>query len=370
MKVIFITREGYNLSGARVRCYNFARALRKYGIGTEVFSFADNLGAKYGEKEFEMSFFEKIKYNIKAFKVLLKKEKGSVFFIQRLNYHALAPFLVSLLKGNRIVFDCDDWNMRENPEYYLGFYPSSKMEFLTRKIARYSKTCITASAFLKDYISKFNNKVYHIPTGVDTELFKPDNKNNGNSKITFSWIGTMYHKEMYENVRFILDCFSVLADKYNNIYLNLAGEGKYFQETNNYADSFRCKDRIKIDSWIPPDEISRHLSNIDIGLLPLIQDTKFNRAKSPTKLFEYMAMAKPTVSSDIGEAGCIIQNGVNGFLAKTKEGFIEGMERLIINPDLRKDMGNKARKTVEEKYSLEILAKQLSEILKTAQISL
>lgn len=62
MKVIFITREGYNLSGARVRCYNFARALRQYGIDTEVFSFADNLGAKYGEKEFEMGIYEKVKY--------------------------------------------------------------------------------------------------------------------------------------------------------------------------------------------------------------------------------------------------------------------------------------------------------------------
>lgn len=101
--------------------------------------------------------------------------------------------------------------------------------------------------------------------------------------------------------------------------------------------------------------------------MPLIQNTKFNRAKSPTKLFEYMAMAKPTVSSEIGEAGRIIQNGVNGFLAKTKEGFIEGMERLIINPDLRKDMGDKARKTVEERYSLDVLTKQLSEILKTVQ---
>jgi len=370
MRVIFITREGYNLSGARVRCYNFARALRKYDIGTEVFSFADHLGAKCGEKEFEMSFIEKIRYNIKAFKLLFRKEKGSVFFIQRLNYHALAPFLVSLLKGNRIIFDCDDWNIREDPVYYLGFFPSSKMEFLTRKIAKYSKTCITASAFLKDYISKFNNKVYFIPTGVDTDLFKPDTNGNDNSKITFSWIGTAYHKEMCENVRFILDCFSVLADKYNNIYLNLAGEGKYFQETNNYADSFSCRNRIKIDSWIPPDEISKYLSNIDIGLLPLIQDTKFNRAKSPTKLFEYMAMAKPTVSSDIGEARHIIQNGVNGFLANTEEGFIEDMERLIREHDLRKDMGNKARKTVEEKYSLDVLAKQLSEILKTAQIRL
>ena len=66
MKIVFVTREGYNLSGARVRCYNFARELNKYGIDTKVFSFGDNLGAKYGEKEFKMPFREKIRYNIKT----------------------------------------------------------------------------------------------------------------------------------------------------------------------------------------------------------------------------------------------------------------------------------------------------------------
>ena len=55
MRIIFITREGYNLSGARIRYYNFARALRIHGIITEVFSFADNLGAKCREKELVMS---------------------------------------------------------------------------------------------------------------------------------------------------------------------------------------------------------------------------------------------------------------------------------------------------------------------------
>ncbi|MBU4149936.1 MAG: glycosyltransferase family 4 protein [Candidatus Omnitrophica bacterium] len=365
MKVIFITREGYNLSGARVRCYNFARALRKYGIDTEVFSFADSLGAKYGEKESEMPFRDKVAYNIKALKILLKKEKGSVFFMQRLNYHTVAPFIASLVSRNKFVFDCDDWNIRENPEYRLGFYPSSKMEFLTRRMAACSNICIAASLFLKDYLSRFNSRVYYIPTGVDTESFKPNSSLSDETRIVFSWVGTVYHKEMSENIKFILDCFLMLADKYSNIYLDLAGEGKYFYETSVYLKDHRHKDRVIINDWILPDKIPDHLSRIDIGLLPLTQETRFNKAKSPTKLFEYMAMAKPTVSSNIGEASCIIKNGYNGFLAKTKERFMEDMERLIRDPDLRKDMACKARKTVEEKYSLDVLTKQLSEILKT-----
>jgi glycosyltransferase involved in cell wall biosynthesis len=297
--------------------------------------------------------------------VLLNREKDAVFFMQRLNYHTLAPLLVSLLRKNRFVFDCDDWNIRENPVYYFGIYPSSKMEFLTRRIAQYANVCIVASVFLKDYIRRFNKKVYYIPTGVDTEVFKPKNNYSIGGRITFSWTGTVYHKEMQENVKFILACFSELADKYNDIFLNLAGEGRYFQEIKNYLCNFRCKDRIMVDDWIPPDKIPEYLQHIDIGLLPLTQDTKFNRAKSPTKLFEYMAMAKPTVSSYIGEASHIIHNGENGFLAKTKEEFIEKMQRLIEDSDMRRSMGEKARLTVEESYSLKFLGKRLYEILET-----
>lgn len=364
MKIIFITREGYNLSGARVRCYSFAKELKNYGIETEVFSFADNLGAKYGEKEFEMGIAEKIKYNIRAFKSLCNKSNDSILFMQRLNYHSLAPFLMSLLKKNKFIFDCDDWNIRENPVYYLGIYPSSKMEYLTRKVAKYSDICIVASKFLKEYLGEFNSKIYYIPTGVDTDIFKPRGNNNDKAKIIFSWIGTAYHKEMGENIKFILDCFLVLANKYNNILLDFVGEGKYFAEIKNDLNNFRYKDRIRFCNWIPPERIPDYLSNIDIGLLPLIQNTKFNKAKSPTKLFEYMAMAKPTVSSTIGEVTEIIRDGENGFLAKRKEEFIDKMQKLIENKDLRYQMGIAARRNIEDTYSLKVLGKRLYEILK------
>jgi glycosyltransferase involved in cell wall biosynthesis len=366
MKIIFVSREGYNLSGARVRCYNFAQELGKYGIETEVFSFADDLGAKYGDKEFQMDVTQKIKYNISAFKSLRKKiNNNSIIFMQRLNYHSLAPFFVSLLRKNRFIFDCDDWNIRENPVYYLGIYPSSKMEYLTRQIARYSDVCIAASRFLEEYISKFNSNIHYIPTGVDTDMFKPRNNNIGKTKITFSWIGTAYHKEMRENIEFLLDAFLILANKYDNIFLDFVGEGKYFTEIKDGLGNFRYRDKVRFCSWISPEQIPDYLSNIDVGLLPLIQDTKFNKAKSPTKLFEYMAMAKPTICSDIGEASHIIQDGENGLLAKTKEEFIEKMQSLIEDLSLRQSLGARARETVERNYSLKTLGKQLSEILNT-----
>ena len=51
MRIIFITREGYNQPGARIRDYGFAKELAKKGLKTEVFSFVDNLGARAGEND-------------------------------------------------------------------------------------------------------------------------------------------------------------------------------------------------------------------------------------------------------------------------------------------------------------------------------
>jgi len=362
MKIIFITREGYHLSGARVRCYNFARQLNKLGLDTQVFSFADHLAAKYGEEEVEMPFRKKINLNISAIKKLAQ-EKGAVFFMQRFNYHSLAPLFVSLFRRNKIIFDCDDWNIRENPVYHFGFYPSSKMEFFTRRICGYANACTAASMFLKEYFGRFSRKIYYLPTGVDTDLFKPRLNMRNDSEVRFSWIGTIYHKEMYENVRFVLNCFSVLAKEYGNIFLYLAGTGSYFKDLSRQAKGLFCADRIAINSWIHPDKIPDYLSSMDIGLLPLIQDSRFNRAKSPTKLFEYMSMAKPVVASKIGEAELIIGDGKTGFLASNKEEFIYQMKLLIDDVRLRNDFGHKARKKVEAEYSLKVLGRRLKGIL-------
>lgn len=362
MKIIFITREGYRLPGARIRCYNFAREIAKYGIDVEVLSFSDTLGAKDGEEESQMGLKERIIYNWKVFKKLIK-DKESILYIQRFNYHSFAPYLVHLFNKNRIILDLDDWEIREDPKYYFGFYPSSKAHYLIRQIAKRSIFCIAASRFLEGFISEFNKKVYYIPSGVDTELFKPSLNGLSDKEIVFSWIGTFHKKEYIENIKFALDYFSILRKEYNYIYFDIVGGGIYQKALIDIVNRFNDSN-IRFKDWIFPDRIPEYLSTIHIGLLPVAENTKFNQAKSPTKLFEYMAMARPTVSSNIGESPHIIKDGDNGFLANTKEEFIEQMQTLIENRNLRQQIGEKARQTVEENYSLKILGERLHEILK------
>jgi len=362
MKIIFISREGYNLPGARIRCYNFARELAKYGIDTEVLSFSDTLGAKDGEKESQMGVRDKMRFNSLAFK-RIAKDREAILYIQRFNYHSLAPYLAHIFNKNRIILDLDDWEMRENPKYYFGFYPSSKAHFLTGQIAKRSIACIAASRFLEDFLLQFNKKVYYIPSAVDTELFKPSLNGLNEDKIIFSWIGTFHKKEYIENIGFALDCFAVLRERYSHIYFEIMGDGIYRDDLEKMISRYNNRN-VSLKGWTDPNAIPQYLTNIHVGLLPVAKDKKFNRAKSPTKLFEYMAMEKPTVSSAIGEAAEIVRDGENGFLASKEAEFIEKMQRLIEDAPLRKQMGEKARQTIEKSYSLEVLGRQLYEILR------
>ncbi|HIE43856.1 MAG TPA: glycosyltransferase family 1 protein [Candidatus Omnitrophica bacterium] len=362
MKVIFITREGYRLPGARVRCYFFAEGLKKKGIDTEVLSFADHLCALDGEREKRMSLLKRISLN-RAALTKLSKEKGALLYLQRVHYHSFAPFLAHLLKKNKLILDMDDWEMKEKPRYYLRFLPSSKAEFFLRQIARRCEFLVAASHFLKTFLSSYNTNVYYIPTGVDTDLFKP-RETRRDKKITISWIGTIHRRDNVENILFLIDIFCRLKDRYSNICLEIAGDGLYGNRIKALIAGYGRKDIIW-KGWINPELIPGYLSTIDIGTMPLIQKIKFNQAKSPLKLFEYMAMGKPTISSNIGEARYIIKNGKSGFLAEDREQFIRSLEELILNPQLRESIGREAKRVIEKDYSLSVVVEKLYKIVKS-----
>jgi len=60
----------------------------------------------------------------------------------------------------------------------------------------------------------------------------------------------------------------------------------------------------------------------------------------------------PVVASNVGGIPLQIKDGENGFLVQPRDvkGFAERTVRLLQNPDLAKEMGEKARETVREKF--------------------
>jgi glycosyltransferase involved in cell wall biosynthesis len=78
-----------------------------------------------------------------------------------------------------------------------------------------------------------------------------------------------------------------------------------------------------------------------------------------------MGMGIPTVCSPVGVNSEIIQDGENGFLASTEDEWVDKLSRLLRSAELRRQLGQAGRVTVEQKYSAISQAPRVYEIFKS-----
>jgi glycosyltransferase involved in cell wall biosynthesis len=67
---------------------------------------------------------------------------------------------------------------------------------------------------------------------------------------------------------------------------------------------------------------------------------------SPTKLFEYMAMGRGIVASNIDQVGEVLRHGETAWLVEPgdADALAAGLERLLSDPDLARRLGEAARR--------------------------
>lgn len=103
------------------------------------------------------------------------------------------------------------------------------------------------------------------------------------------------------------------------------------------------------------------IRSFDVGIMPLV-DTPYSRGKCGLKLLQYMAAGVPVVASPVGVNKEIVEDGVNGFLAKDDEEWYEKVKILIGDEGLRRRLGQEGRRTVEKRYDLELYGDKLVSI--------
>ncbi len=90
------------------------------------------------------------------------------------------------------------------------------------------------------------------------------------------------------------------------------------------------------------------LAEMDIGLMPL-DDTPWSRGKCAYKALQYMASGIPAVADDVGIVADTIGGG--GHAVAGAEQWLEALDALAGDPDLRARMGEAGRRRVEEEFS-------------------
>lgn len=360
--ILFLVLYGFNGASSRYRVYQYLPFLRKQGVFcvvspfyTERFEFFSLRCLSFSPlagKAFNKAY---LYYGyLKRFLRILSASRYDAVFIQK---ELMPKFLLNLLYvlNKNLIFDFDDaiFLSDKEQEHIFGKVMLKKSRYQTEAVLRRAQSVVVGNRFIESYAKTFCSRVTIIPIAIDTARYRCIPKDDRNL-VVLGWIGRQ------RNAYYIDD----LVEVFNRLSREFAGHLELLiigaQETG--IDSLRvvCK------PWSYASEM-QDLSVIDIGLMPL-RDEDWSRGKGGCKLLQYMALGIATVSSPVGINNEIISDGMNGFLAFTKEEWFEKIACLIRDPGLRSEMGKKARDTVIQKYSLDKWQKTfLATVLGTAE---
>lgn len=135
------------------------------------------------------------------------------------------------------------------------------------------------------------------------------------------------------------------------------GRGTTYKEEFLAACGAEVAARVQFLGKVEDDELYQQYANTDIFCAP-------SRYESFGIVFlEAMMFAKPVVGCAIGGMPSIIEDGVNGFLARPDDvdSLADALRRLIHNGPLRQEMGVRARALFLERFTARRMAREIED---------
>lgn len=379
LKIMLITLEfsEFFSGGAGVYAFELTRALSKKNIDIHVIipssktktqKINDNLIIHY-KKIWNGLFLNLISFIFsinKICKQIIKKNK-----IEIVHNNTIYPSLINFKKIKKV----------NTIHHLLSYEPKNKgliskiRGILDKKIEKLflnkSDKLIAVSLLTKKAIlninPNFNKKLFFIPEGIDTNLFKKTNniirkKYKIKDKETLLFFpGGARSKRKGAEIAF--NALNLLKKEGINFKCLISGKSReigWKKDFNALIKENDLSNELILLGELSYKNLPEYYSASDIVIFPSL----FEGFGIP--ILESMACSKPIITSKTGEAQNIIKNGTNGFLIDIGDNIelSNKLKFLIENPKLRKKIGENGRTLIEQKYSWDKIVNQYIQLYK------
>ena len=316
------------------------------------------------------------------------------------------------------VCDIDDYWMpgKEHPIHDIIMFNKINEKIVANlKVAKYVTTTTTLFA---DEIRKYNKNVFVLPNAINPNEPQFKEPTLESDRLRFGWLGGSSH---LHDIQILNEGFNKLTKYQDKVQYVLCGFDTRGTVTEiNSQTGEHVKRNIKPDEtvWaqyekiftqdykIVSDDYKKHLllynqdifpnemtesylrvwtkpvtsyaknySKFDVSLAP-IKNHMFNRMKSQLKVIEAGFYKKALIASNVGPYSLDLKHCLkNGELVdgnallvdevRNHSDWAKYMEKLIKNPNMAKDMGERLYETVKDKYDLKIVTKDRAEFYKS-----
>ena len=218
-------------------------------------------------------------------------------------------------------------------------------------------------------------KILVNPNGVDPEIYSPVVDGSAvrhalglEGKLVVGFIGTFGR---WHGAEVLAEAFGLLVaerpELCESARLLMIGDGVTMPEVRAAIERHGIADLVVLTGLVPQDEGPAYLAACDILASPHVPNpdgTPF--FGSPTKLFEYMAMGKGIVASDLDQIGEVLEHDRTAWMVEpgSAQGLADGLQVLIDDRQRRERLGAAARAEAVSRYTWLEHTRRIVEALK------
>ena len=211
-------------------------------------------------------------------------------------------------------------------------------------------------------INLYTDKIIEVtPFGVDINQFKPVNFISIFDKGDIV-IGTVKSLEEVYGIEYLIKAFKIVSDRYPKMPLKLmiVGDGSLKKELEQLTENLNLEDKTVFTGKVPSVDIPKYQNMLSVSV------SVSNSESFGVAIIEASACEKPVVVSDVGGLPEVVVDDITGIVVPSKnpQRTAEAIERLILDENLRENMGKSGRKRVEELYDWDDNVKQMINIYK------
>jgi len=183
--------------------------------------------------------------------------------------------------------------------------------------------------------------------------------------------GALYKRKGFAE---IVEACAILRDRGRDFRCVIVGDGPNRRHLERLIARTRLGERVTLVGAAPQSEVARRYAEADVFALPCserpvsVWDPEADLMKSleawfepaggvikdgiPNVLVEAMATGLPVVSTPISGIPELIRDGVNGLLVPPQDPvrLAGALERLLLDPSLRRKLGDQAAEDVRERF--------------------
>jgi glycosyltransferase involved in cell wall biosynthesis len=356
-RILLIVHHPIEDASSRYRIYQFIPRLEAEGFTCHVRPFTTSrLFSSIRRREhLSVKLFHTAYASARRLRDVIAAGRYDLVIIHREAFPFFSPLVEKLILNvqAKVIYSFDDAvyvghdrSTMRYPLLYRFKYGSGVDDVMER-----ASLVIAGSPLLAEYATKHTRNVAVMPTVVDLARYPftlPRATEDG--VVTVGWYGS---NSTSPYLTPIVPALQRLADTHpGKIRFRFYGDHRLNLPLPSFqAFPFRLRTEIQ------------DLQSMDIGLMPL-PDTPWTRAKCAFKAIQYMALGIPAVVSPLGASKDLVDHGRNGLHAGNEEEWFDALHRLVLDLALRRRLAMAGRKTIAERYSLDVWAPLFADLVR------